>query len=1202
MLTNPIQRPPTGYTIYSSFHNPTPGSGLATLIRNDIPHQKLNLRTRLQASAFRIGLLKQYTLCNIYISPGTPILLNDISSLIDELPTPALLCGDYNCRHQIWDDEMMGGDARSGAVEAALLSTSMTVLNSGQATHFHTQTGSKSALDLCICSSDVATNFHWSVLDDLYGSDHYPIIIQEHDPEINHHFPERYQEHKADWKKYENLTKINNYETTTQESTVDELIEIFNNHIISAANASIPKSSTKPRPRRVPWWTPECTEANRQRKLALRKYQRTNLIADKITYCRMRAIAIQVKLTAKKNSWNKYVSTLNESTPMAKIWKRIRKIRGQYQSHTTPCLVKNNQAITDKTQIAETMAEHYRRISSNESQSPVFARIRNAEEKIIRFNSHDRRSYNDEMTLLEMNRMIALSGNTAPGEDDITYNMIRKCHNSCKLFLLMIMNKIFATGAFPQRWRSSIVLSFPKPCKDLSREENYRPISLTSCVGKIMEKIVHARLALFLENRSLIPQNQFGFRKMTSTADALNKFISHISSNLNQKQHTLCVSFDLQKAYDTTWRYHIIKTLYEMGLRGHLPNFIQNFLSDRKFTTKIGQATSTEHTLDQGVPQGSVLSCTLFSLSINDLLRIIPQSVQASLYVDDLLIYCSGNYIPGLERRLQNSINKIHTWAQHHGFTFSPSKTNSIHFHRKRNLQPPLLLRLNGIIIPTRDSIKYLGMTIDNRLSWKDHITTLKSECMKRLDILKCISHTTWGSDRTIMLRLYRAIIRSKLDYGCYLYDSAKDNVLNLLNPIHNCAIRLCTGAYRSSPVLSLYADSGEPPLQIRREQLLLQYYVRSLQLPTSAAYQLVLPNDDDDENVPHKSIARRIMTASQDIQLDLTILPYTFPDQPVWKIRSEIKCQNYSYPKKDSCSDYMMRSYFTAHMRENHQDQYHIYSDGAKNANGVGCCAVSLTTCKKMKISGNASIFTAELYGIICALKIAEVTHREKFLILSDSTSAIETTNHYTTTHPLISEIIKLLISLQQSNKEIQFCWCPSHVGIIGNEAADRGATEASNSNAPVNTVQLPHKDWYPIIKQKMKNKWQEQWTNLEGNKLRKIKSSINPWITSNHKERKISIIITRLRIGHTKLTHQYLMENRPQPYCEDCIVPLTVIHALAECPSYLEERTRLFPQTRGKTPQDALSIMISEYNNAPNINKLIEYLRTTNIFNEII
>ena len=134
--------------------------------------------------------------------------------------------------------------------------------------------------------------------------------------------------------------------------------------------------------------------------------------------------------------------------------------------------------------------------------------------------------------------------------------------------------------------------------------------------------------------------------------------------------------------------------------------------------------------------------------------------------------------------------------------------------------QPALFL--NQQQISFRPHKEFLGLILEEKLNWKIPITALKQKCNKRLDILRCISPSAWGADRTTMFRIYRAVIRSKLDYGCTLDSSAKEHILKILDPVHNAAIRLATGAFKSSPVQSLYAESGEPPLRIRREQLML--------------------------------------------------------------------------------------------------------------------------------------------------------------------------------------------------------------------------------------------------------------------------------------------------------------------------------------------------------------------------------------------
>ena len=150
------------------------------------------------------------------------------------------------------------------------------------------------------------------------------------------------------------------------------------------------------------------------------------------------------------------------------------------------------------------------------------------------------------------------------------------------------------------------------------------------------------------------------------------------------------------------------------------------------------------------------------------------------------------------------------------------------------------MLTHRNINIPFEPSKKFLGLIYDQKLQWKEQIETLRRKALKSLSILKILSRSHWGADRLSLLRVYRAIVRSKIDFGCQAYQPAKPKVLQQLDPIHNMAIRLCTGTFRSSPVDSLYAESGESPLYIRRMQLTLQHYMRIQRLTGTSVYSAV--------------------------------------------------------------------------------------------------------------------------------------------------------------------------------------------------------------------------------------------------------------------------------------------------------------------------------------------------------------------------
>ena len=273
--------------------------------------------------------------------------------------------------------------------------------------------------------------------------------------------------------------------------------------------------------------------------------------------------------------------------------------------------------------------------------------------------------------------------------------------------ILHTLNQIWVEGSFPTAWRESIVVPVPKQGKDKTNPDNYRPISLTSCLCKIMERMVNRRLVWWLERRNLLSSIQCGFRRGRSTTDHLVRTENFIQEAFLLGQHVIAVFFDLEKAYDLVWRQKILNTLHEWGLRGNLPIFIKNFLADRVFRVRLGNHLSGFYTQNNGVPQGSVLSVTLFAIAINDVTECVRTPVMGSLFVDDLAIFCRSSTLASASRVIQLTLNRLGEWSNRSGFRFSAEKTKCVHFHRKRAQGPPPELRLNGRILPYSDSARF---------------------------------------------------------------------------------------------------------------------------------------------------------------------------------------------------------------------------------------------------------------------------------------------------------------------------------------------------------------------------------------------------------------------------------------------------------------------------------------------------------------
>ena len=346
--------------------------------------------------------------------------------------------------------------------------------------------------------------------------------------------------------------------------------------------------------------------------------------------------------------------------------------------------------------------------------------------------------------------------------------------------LLRTFNQVWHTGIFPDSWKEAIVIPVPKPGKDSTNPANYRPIALTSCICKIMERMVNDHLVWLLEKNKLIATIQSGFRKQRGTLDHL------IREAFIKKEHVVSVFFDLESAYDTTWKYGIMNDLHHFCIRGRLAYFISAFLNECQFRVRVGDTLSNPHEQEMGVPQGSILSVTLFSVKINNIVKSVCPGVECFLYVDDFCICYRSKHMHTIERQLQLVLNNLSKWSSENGFKFSKTKTKCMHFRQSRKLHLDPELTLDGVQIEVVPEFKLLGLLFDSKLSFIPHINYLSNKCHKALNLLQVVSSLDWGTDRKVLLRLYRTLVRSKLDYGCIVYGSALQSYLRKLDSIQN--------------------------------------------------------------------------------------------------------------------------------------------------------------------------------------------------------------------------------------------------------------------------------------------------------------------------------------------------------------------------------------------------------------------------------
>ena len=416
-------------------------------------------------------------------------------------------------------------------------------------TYLHPAAGSNSSLDLTVCSPGIFPQFTWKVCDDLHGSDHFPIQVSELGPSVQQ-CPQRWKLHKANWEQFRVQCKQSIHPIAFEER--EHPAELFTSLLYSAAEKSVPRTSTNPKHPNKPWFNDECKQVIEERKSILRQFNlrptQENLSKFKIARAKARRTIKQ----SKRASWRQYVSRLNSRSSVKKTWDMIRKINGKNSSLKIGHLNVGDYVVASKADIADVLADTFAEKSSSANYSTAFQKFQNFKEKTkLNFKSNNDELYNKDFTIKELRKALKKCHDTAVGCDDIHYQFLKHLPFRSLDSLLRIFNQVWHTGILPDSWKEAIVIPIPKPGKDSTNPANYRPIALTSCICKTMERMVNDRLVWFLEKSKLIAAVQSGFHKQRGTLDHLVRFETFIREAFIKKEHVFSVFYDLESAYDT---------------------------------------------------------------------------------------------------------------------------------------------------------------------------------------------------------------------------------------------------------------------------------------------------------------------------------------------------------------------------------------------------------------------------------------------------------------------------------------------------------------------------------------------------------------------------------------------------------------------------------------------------------------------------
>ena len=414
-----------------------------------------------------------------------------------------------------------------------------------------------------------------------------------------------------------------------------------------------------------------------------------------------------------------------------------------------------------------------------------------------------------------------LSSAKSCGPSSISTNLLKK-HS--KIFcepLKLVINNSFAEGKFPDLLKIANVCPIYKK-GDRNKCENYRPISLLSNLSKLFERAMHTRLYNFLSSNKSLYDLQFGFRQKYSTNHALLSIVEKIRESLDNKTFSCGVFVDLEKAFDTVNHAILLKKLEHYGIRGPAQSWFSSYLESRKQKVVFDGTSSPLLNISCGVPQGSILGPLLFLIYINDMHTAVKFSTVYHFADDTNLLYHHKN--PKVLRKHMNSdLKLLYNWLCANRLSLNVSKTEFIIFRPpKLTLSSRITLTLNRTTIFESTKIKYLGVILDNKLTWKHHIFELCKKLNRAVGMLYKIRRLNCNT--SLLLSLYFSIFQSHLTYGICLWGNADPTILNKICLSQKRAIRVVAGLGYGESTENAFYD-----LKLLKVEDLFQFHLASV-------------------------------------------------------------------------------------------------------------------------------------------------------------------------------------------------------------------------------------------------------------------------------------------------------------------------------------------------------------------------------------
>lgn len=787
-LTHNIKLRIPGFSCYRcDKHLNGKGQGVAILVKDDIEHTLVHTpgTNYLESIGVKIKVNNcHYSIYSVYQSPNLPFVTGDIDLLL-KTDKSVILMGDFNAKHDHWYPGLR--NTNGNLLFNHLLCHDYSIHAPDSPTLVHYRDDLIPSIPDLILANNIHTINDVRVVTAL-SSNHLPVLFQI-TGKVDRLSLKRLNYARADWNGYRKLLNESiNLSSSILKSPheIDMAIANLSTSIISARDHSVPLISIKPTTCTIPRKIKRLINVKNKLRRTLTNEVKPDCrknIRSKINF-----LGKQINLGLKQHQdsiWNEKLSKVDN--PSSDLWRIAKSVRSDTPTSIPPLSRPDGTFTQSRQDQCEELATAFHNNmclttawDSGETDIEVNMSIeclRNMEE-------------GSQFSLVhtgEIRRLIKrLKIRKAPGHDQITNLRIRNLPQKALVLMTKIYNACLALAYFPSIWKLAKVIAIKKPGKNSSIPTSYRPISLLPSLAKLFEKVVCRRLQR-VTNDILINQ-QFGFRHGHSTIQQLARVAENIAQNLNLGISTGMFLLDIEKAFDTVWHNGLIHKLMKYNVPISLVKIIQSYLLNRSFTVHIDKASSEARHIPAGIPQGSILGPYLFLIYLND----IPTQTRTDLacFADDTACFTSSADLDLIIDRLQLAIEKLFEYFNKWKLKLNSSKTEAILFTRKRT-QPLRTLKINGHSIAWSKSVKYLGLIMDHKLNWNEHVSYLRLKGMKAFNALSTILNRKSNLSSQTKLLLYTSLIRPCLTYGCPVWsNTSKSNHLKL-QVLQNRALKI---------------------------------------------------------------------------------------------------------------------------------------------------------------------------------------------------------------------------------------------------------------------------------------------------------------------------------------------------------------------------------------------------------------------------